>query len=95
MDRWDRGRGDTSLALFALRTDSVNLILHKTLPVPRETLTNPRAPGRVAPTTTVLSMNVEYPQNPERFRGSGTVFAAWDMSGEVGYHAYWDSFPEG
>ena len=39
-------------------------------------------------------MNVEYPQNPERFRGSGTVFVAWDMSGEVGYHAYWDSFPE-
>jgi hypothetical protein len=36
---------------------------------------------------------VEYQEDPGRFRGTGTVFAAWSPSDEA-YDAYWDSFPE-
>jgi hypothetical protein len=38
-------------------------------------------------------MPVEYQENPERIRGIGTVFAAWDPDGEH-YDVYWDSLPE-
>jgi hypothetical protein len=38
-------------------------------------------------------MEANYPEHPEQFRGTGTVFAAW-LSGEDGYDAYWDSLPD-
>jgi hypothetical protein len=36
---------------------------------------------------------IQYQEDPERFRGTGTVFASWSSADET-YDVYWDSFPE-
>ena|SRR5438132_8715330 len=39
-------------------------------------------------------MTVEWHANPEQFRGTGTVWIAWDPV-EERYFGYWDSSPDG
>jgi hypothetical protein len=41
----------------------------------------------------VSIVTIEYQETPERFLGTGTVFAAWNPSDET-FDVYWDSFPE-
>ena len=38
-------------------------------------------------------MPIEYEPNPERFRGTGTAFIAWDPDDHY-YIGYWDSLPD-
>jgi hypothetical protein len=38
-------------------------------------------------------MPVEYHDEPGRFRGTGTVFLAWDPADD-NYWGYWDAMPE-
>jgi hypothetical protein len=37
-------------------------------------------------------MPIQYEPNPERFRGTGTAFIAWDPD-DGDYFGYWDSLP--
>ncbi|MDP9226543.1 MAG: hypothetical protein M3P18_22430 [Actinomycetota bacterium] len=39
-------------------------------------------------------MTIDYHPHPEQFRGTGTVFIAWEAD-EEGYRGYWDSLPDG
>ena len=39
-------------------------------------------------------MTIEYHPDPEQFRGTGTVWIAWDPVDEH-YFGYWDSSPDG
>jgi hypothetical protein len=40
-----------------------------------------------------LIVAIQYQDDPDRFRGTGTVFAAWTPDDGT-YDVYWDSFPE-
>jgi hypothetical protein len=38
-------------------------------------------------------MPIEYEPSPDRFRGTGTVFIAWEPE-DRDYFGYWDSLPQ-